>query len=220
MKTTVFNGSPKGKNSNTNMIAEAFLKGAEHAGAETKNIFLAEKTINHCKGCFKCWYSTPGKCVYEDNMTELLEEYKSSDIVCFATPVFTWNMTAILKDFVDRLAPLKSPLLVENNGQYDLKDSEIKRASFIVIANAGFPGESNFETIKCVFASCNPILEIYRNCGMALKKDDERVKDYLKSVEQAGFEMAENKTVSDETKAKLSAEMIPEDEYIKMLGMS
>ncbi len=69
---------------------------------------------------------------------ELISLYKNTDIVCFASPVYTWNMTALMKTFVDCLAPLKSPLLVENQGDFDLKDTEKKSTKFIVIANAGF----------------------------------------------------------------------------------
>ena len=45
MNVTVFNGSPAGCNSATNVIANAFLNGAMSAGAETENIFLSNYHI-------------------------------------------------------------------------------------------------------------------------------------------------------------------------------
>lgn len=223
MKFIIFNGSPAGANSNTNVISEAFLNGAKKAGAETENIFLINKKIGHCKGCFACWFQTPGKCVMQDDMAELLDKYNSADVVCFATPVYTWNMTAALKNFVDRLAPLKSPLIVNTNDSFDLADSKTKTQQFMVISNCGFPGNNNFETMKAVFAACNPVLEIYRNCGKLLMSQEKEIKKtvnvYLQAVEQAGFEMATQNYVSEETKTKLEMQLMSIPDYVKYIGM-
>lgn len=219
MKVLVFNGSPKGQNSNTSVLVQAFLRGAQKAGADTDEVYLIDKTIHHCTGCFSCWFKTPGQCIFHDDMDALLPAYKLADIVCFATPVYTWNMTAALKNFIDRLAPLKSPLLTQSDTGFDLQDTEAKTSQYMVISNAGFPGESNFETMRRVFASCQPVLEIYRNCGMALKKDDPRVQQYLETVATAGFEMASSGHVSSETSDALLAELMPQEDYVRMIGM-
>lgn len=223
MKCIVFNGSPAAANSNTNVIAEAFLKGAKRAGADTENVFLIDKNIGHCKGCFACWFKTPGQCVMQDDMTELLDKYNSADVICFASPVYTWNVTAALKNFVDRIVPLKSPLLVNTNGNFDLADTKPKTQQFMVISNCGFPGDNNFETMKAVFASCNPVLEIYRNCGKLLKSKDEKIRsivdEYLQVVEQAGFELISQSAVSEETKSKLNMPLMSIPEYVKYIGM-
>jgi len=223
MKFIVFNGSPAGANSNTNVIAEAFLSGVKRADADTENVFLIDKNIGHCKGCFTCWFKTPGKCVMQDDMTELLDKYNSADMVCFASPVYTWNITATLKNFVDRLIPLKSPLIVNSGENFDLVDSKSKTQQFMVISNCGFPGNNNFETMKVVVASCNPVLEIYRNCGKLLKSQDEKIKatvnEYLQVVEQAGYEMATQNYVSEETKIKLEMQIMSIQDYVKYIGM-
>lgn len=223
MKVTVFNGSPAAANSSTQVIVDAFLRGAQRAGAETETVYLIEQEIAHCKGCFACWFQTPGKCVMQDDMTELLAKYNASDVVCFATPVYTWNMTAALKNFVDRLAPLKSPQIVHAQGDFDLADSKPKTQKFVVISNCGFPGDNNFEVMKAVFACCTPTLEIYRNCGKLLRSRREDIRPvvarYLEIVAQAGFELASTGAVTEQTRQQLDMPLMSVPDYVKYLGM-
>lgn len=223
MKVTVFNGSPAGANSATNVIAAAFLHGASQAGARTENIYLKDYNITQCQGCFACWFQTPGKCALSDDMKELLACYNESDIVCLATPVFTWNMTALLKNFVDRLAPLKCPHIVEDQGNFDLQDSQARTQKFVILSNCGFPGENNFEVMKAAVACCDPCLEIYRNCGKLLKSKEPSilkiVEAWLRSVERAGREMVLEGAVSKDTEAALCAPLMSVQDYVAFLGM-
>lgn len=223
MRVTVFNGSPAGANSATNVIATSFLKGASQAGAETKNFYLKDYNIIQCQGCFSCWFQTPGKCRLTDDMESLLKEYQESDMVCFATPVYTWNMTALLKNFADRLIPLKSPHIVQKQGHFDLENGQIKTQKFVILSNCGFPGENNFDIMKAAFSCCNPSLEIYRNCGKLLKSKSPSVEKtvdiWLQSVQQAGKEMIQNGKVSSDTETALNMPLMSVQEYISFLGM-
>lgn len=223
MKFTVFNGSPAKEQSATQVIANAFLAGAAKAGAETQTIHLLDQNIGHCRGCFHCWFKTPGQCILKDDMASLMQQYWQSDVVCFATPVYTWNMTAALKNFVDRLAPLKSPLLLEQGGNFDLADTAPKTQKFVVLSNCGFPGEDSFQVMKVVFACCNPALEIYRNCGKLLKSTDPAVQatvqEYLSAVQRAGYELAAQGTVPTETAARLNMPLMAVQDYVRYIGM-
>lgn len=223
MKVTVFNGSPAGAGSATNVIAGAFLKGAASAGAETETVFLSGCHIIQCQGCFTCWFKTPGKCIMQDDMAWLLQKYNESDMVCFATPVYTWNMTALLKNFVDRLAPLKSPRIQEENGNFDLRDTKAKTQKFVILSNCGFPGENNFDVLRAAVASCNPSLEIYRNCGRLLKSKKpeivETVARWLDVVEQAGKEMVIQGKISETTAKDLNLPLMSIPDYITYIQM-
>ncbi len=222
MKISIFNGSPRGKNSNTHVITTAFKDGAESSGAEVKNYFLIEKEINHCTGCFSCWRNTPGQCIHNDDMSELLNAYKSSDIVCFATPVYSWDVTACLKNFIDRLIPLKCKTVIEDDGKYDMQNSLNKTPDIVAISNAGFPGDNNFQTIKIVMAAASPVLEIYRNCGMLLqslnKEIMDKVEEYLVFVKNAGAAIAGKEDIPNEVLKGLQMELLPTDKYIKYIS--
>ena len=223
MKFTAFNGSPAGKNSATHRMVSAFLRGVEHAGAETENVLLCEHSIALCQGCFSCWFQTPGQCVHQDDMAALLDSYQSADVVCFASPVYSWNMTALLKNFIDRLIPLKSPRLTEEQGRFDMADAQRRPQQYVTMANCGFPGEHNFSIIQAAFSCCQPSLEIYRNCGKLLRSKQPSVQavvsEYLSAVEQAGYEFAADGAVCPATLERLSMPLMRTPDYVKFLGM-
>lgn len=204
------------------MIAEAFLAGAKRAGADTQNVFLIEKDIHHCTGCFSCWFKTPGKCIFQDDMTALLERYKSSDLVCFATPVYLWNMTACLKNFLDRLIPTKNPNVVQGQDGFDMETNLHKMPDVVAIANSGFPGGQNFDIMHAVMRPANPVLEIYRNNGMLLRMERAEVKPvvqaYLDFVKEAGFLLASGQLPTEAVVEGLNAPMLSDEAYLRIIS--
>ena len=84
MKFTAFNGSPVGEKSAAGRMLGVFLAGAARAGAETELYHLGDYSI--------------GQCVQHDDMEKLLRAYQSADVVCLGSPVYSWNMTALLKN--------------------------------------------------------------------------------------------------------------------------
>ena len=48
---------------------------------------------------------SPGDCLVDDDMKELMLKFINSDLVIMATPVNVDNVTAIMKMFLERLIP-------------------------------------------------------------------------------------------------------------------
>ena len=222
MKVTVFNGSPRGRKSNSHQIVEPLLEGARQAGAQAEEVFLIEKDIKHCRGCFTCWSKTPGKCVINDDMAGLVDLFLESDYVGLATPVYGMLMTGLLKNFTDRFLPLSMPHIEKNDDGSFYHEGRVKRfPRQFFIANAGFPGEHNFDFLKPYMGQMDMVLEVYRNCGEALQtteKEDphlfQKICEYREALKKAGWEMVANGQVSEETVKQVHMPLMSDEEYM------
>ena len=227
VKILAVQGSPRPKASNTEILLKEFLKGAQSQGAETETIYLKEKTIHPCVGCFTCWTKTPGVCVFEDDMPELLEKVRRCNILVYATPLYVFNMTAYLKAFQDRLLPLLDPHLIKRGDTYrhPLRyDIDMK---MVLLSNCGFPESSHFDGLCHVFRQIEqtigrpivgqllvPAGELLKQAGMR-----EKVKPVLQAVYQAGVEVMRDGRVSEETEAKIQEPVVSPDELAEMANL-
>lgn len=89
------------KKGNTDLLADAFIKGAEQAGHQVTKVFLGEKSIEGCRGCNACRWEKP--CVIEDDMQDLYPLIEACDIVALASPLYFWTITARTKAFLERI---------------------------------------------------------------------------------------------------------------------
>jgi len=224
MKITSFNGSPKGEKGNTHVMVKAFLEGAEKAGAEVENIFLAEKDIGNCRGCYGCWMKTPGECVLKDDMAELLEKFVSSDIVVYATPLFIDNVSGIMKNFMDRLIPVGDPHLeVDSDGQTRHPGRYEKMPDIVAISNCGFPEQDHFQVLKLLFRRIarnmhgRLLAELYISPGSIIANPPEGlagvVESYLEMLKKAGKEIVEKGGVSNAILSQIAKPLVSPEIY-------
>ena len=227
MKITVFNGSPRGRHSNTHLIVQPLLEGASEAGSDTEEVFLIEQDIGQCLGCFSCWGKTPGKCIQNDDMACLMGLFIDSDYVGMATPVYGMFLSALLKKFTERLLPLNTPHIHRNEDGSFHHEGRVKRfPRQFMIANAGFPGERNFDLLKAYMALQNPVLEVYRNCGEILRNRDSvtseatqrNISDYFDALRIAGREIVEHGQVSEEIVRRLNENLVSDEDYMALVN--
>lgn len=92
------------RGSNSEMLADEFLKGAASAGHSAEKLGLAGKTINFCIGCLACQQTK--RCVIDDDSREIPEKMLNADVIAFATPVYYYGVCGQLKTVLDRANPL------------------------------------------------------------------------------------------------------------------
>ena len=98
-KVLVLSGSPR-KNGNSDMLCDAFIKGAENSGHLAEKILIQNKKISPCLACYGC--RNTHLCVQKDDMREILEKMVQADVIVLATPVYFYSLSGQLKTLIDR----------------------------------------------------------------------------------------------------------------------
>ena len=99
-KVLILSGSPR-KGGNSDILCDQFAKGALEQGNEVEKIFVAEKKIAPCSGCYFCRKSG-GRCALNDDMGEILQKIIDCDVLVLSSPVYFYSMSAQLKAVIDR----------------------------------------------------------------------------------------------------------------------
>ena len=205
MKILALNSSPRGKDqSKTLLLLDSLIEGMRSANADVEVVHLRTKKIKYCIGCYTCWTKTPGECVLKDDMTrELLPKFLKSDLAVLATPLYHFGVNAQLKTFIERTLPAVEPFIVEHKGKatHPLRGHHPFMAALSV---AGFPEYSIFDQMSAHLRHIYGralVAEIYRPAAEAMVQPGfEGVRaDILDAVQQAGAELAQNLTISDDT---------------------
>ena len=87
--------------SNSQMLAEQFAEGAKAAGHQVDFISLRGKEIKFCVGCLAC--QKIGACVIKDDVPAIMEQVLNANVVCWATPIYYYEMSGQMKTLIDRM---------------------------------------------------------------------------------------------------------------------
>lgn len=221
MKILVISGSPKGEKSDCIKLTRAFLAGMDEP-YETVHSILVH--VNPCRGCFSCWTKTPGHCVQQDDMREILQKILDADLVIWSTPLYCYSVPSNLKAVIDRLLPLSTPAqYVDARGRTHHPARHGRYPRMLLIAGSGFPEcEGNFDALvlqfRRLFGDDLPMILCVEAPLLNISEAAPVADPYLALAKQAGREFKANGCISEETQQKLDQPMFPPEQYRRMAG--
>lgn len=220
MRIFVINGSPAGEASNTLKLTRAFLEGM----GETAEFFnVVDANVAPCRGCYACWYSTPGECVQKDDMETVLNRLCEAELVIWSTPLYCYGMPSGMKAVADRLLPLSNPAqYADAEGRTHHSARSASHARMMLISGCGFPErENNYDALifqfRRMFGDASPMILCVEAPLMSIPEAAPVAEPYLELVRKAGAEFAKGE-ISEETAEALARPMYPPELYRKTAG--
>ena len=164
------------RHSNSHALAEEFAKGAKEAGHQVELISLIGRQIEYCVGCLSC--QRTGQCVIEDDANLIAEKMLKADVVCYATPIYYYEMAGQMKTLLDRMNPLFS-------ADYKFRDVYLITASAEDSEEVADTAESGLQG----WINCFPkvkLVKVLSGGGLTAPADAEKNDEYLRSAYELG----------------------------------
>jgi putative NADPH-quinone reductase len=234
MKVLAINSSPNAENGCTAKMLSPLLEGMQAAGATTETINLGKLKINHCIACFNCWFKTPGKCIHKDDMAPLIQKYVEADFVIFATPLYVYNVSGMMKVFLDRIIPMALPFFETDESNPSISShpsryDNFKSKKVLLVSPCGFPEFDHFKslvdyikflTTRIGGEKAEYVGEILRPAaGMMLNEEAQPIiKPYLDNLKTAGKQLITAGKIDQALHAKLHELFISPEEYRKIVN--
>lgn len=213
MRVLILQGSSRGDRGITGMVVNSFVKGMKKADPSTEIHVecLAARKIEKCRGCFACWVKTPGSCCIKDDMEQIIEEYRSSDAVIAATPLYIDSMSSSLKKAWERLLPVMEPYFEYDGVWVKHRIRSRRPKGLFVIGTCAMPETEQFDALLQTFRRIahnfgigflGQLLRAESHSLTYVKKYESRIKEVLEGIEKCGEEFAGNLSISPEALSK------------------
>jgi len=106
MKVLAIIGSPRKKGNSYKVTKRIEERMKELGDVEFEYLFLKDVNFKPCRGCFTCIAKGKERCPLKDDRDKILEKMLASDGLILVSPAYFFNVTAMMKNFIDRFAYL------------------------------------------------------------------------------------------------------------------
>lgn len=236
MKILAINGSHRGNKGFTSFCISKIFEGARNEGAECEEISLAEKVIHPCTGCQVCHSSQHYlRCIYEekDDVQMIFDKMKAADIIIYATPVYIFAMSGLLKLFLDRLNS------TSDSGKFSISksglffhhvDPSICSKPFVTLVCCDNLEDETTKNVVEYFKTFSRFMDA-RQAGMLVRKSGRlfshrktsdkdsqfpKTLDVCKAFVDAGMELAANGRISTSTQKRTNQNVLPIPPFVQL----
>lgn len=175
MKVLAIMGSPKGKGKGFEAVkkVEEHLKGMGEVDFEY--LFLKDADLKPCKGCFVCISRGEDLCPLKDERAAIEKKLLEADGVILSSPGYVQNVSALMKNFMDRFAYTNHRLRFFNQ-------------KTLIIANGGSGMNKTNEALRIALGGADIVdaVEIYsppwKIKPKTIEKNERKLKDSAKKL--------------------------------------
>ncbi|MBI5544046.1 MAG: flavodoxin family protein [Deltaproteobacteria bacterium] len=226
MRILALNGSYRGTRGHTAYLLERVFAGARSEGAECEQIVLAQQRIERCLACDRCQRREPRfRCALDgrDDVRAIFERMAAADIVIYATPVYVFGVSALLKTLLERFYSTgdAGKMRVSAAGLFFHEiDPAICSRPFVTLVCCDNVEDETLRNALEYFRTFSRFMdaplagELVRNGGLLcghgrLDQPSERVQAIYAAFEQAGRELATEGRLLRKTMKAACREVVP-----------
>jgi multimeric flavodoxin WrbA len=134
-------------------MANRFCDTAKKLGSQVQTFALNEIHYQGCQACMAC-KTKSDKCVLQDDLAPVLESVREGDVLVMASPVYLWDVSSLLRSFIERTYSFFVPDFHTNPNPSRLKPGK----KLVFIQTQGQPSENLFADL---FSRIEPIFKRY-----------------------------------------------------------
>lgn len=165
MKVLGINGSPR-IGGNTDILLDKVLEGARSKGALTEKTILNELKFSPCQECADI--KDDGGCILGDDMQQLYDKIRTTDVLIIASPIFFGSLTAQTKMMIDRFqCAWKAKFVLK-------KDIGYKKVKGAFISVEGSDRKDFFENAKSIIKNLFAIVNIDYKAELFCSRIDDK----------------------------------------------